>query len=111
MGHVTLVRHPCGLEQSQFSMQDGLLLDYDEARLSYRSPSEPGNSGSPVFHSDWQVIAVHHASRFDLPRSITQGGSYVANLAISLPAIDAGLRTRPPSAGGPAAEGGTRCQR
>jgi hypothetical protein len=101
-----LIGHPRGLEQPQFSLQDNLLLDYDETLLHYRSPSEPGSSGSPVFNSEWQLIGVHHAGGFDRPRLRNQGGSYAANEAISLPAIAAGLRRRPPAPDGPTTDGG-----
>jgi hypothetical protein len=63
-----LIGHPRGLEQPQFSLQDNLLLDYDETLVHYRSPSEPGSSGSPVFGSPWQLIGLHHAGGFDTPR-------------------------------------------
>ena len=101
-----LIGHPRGLEQPQFSLQDNLLLDYDETLLHYRSPSEPGSSGSPVFDSEWQLIGVHHAGGFDRPRLRNQGGSYAANEAISLPAIEAGLRRRRPAPDGPITDGG-----
>jgi V8-like Glu-specific endopeptidase len=101
------IGHPRGLEQPQFSLQDNVLLDYDDTLVHYRSPSEPGSSGSPVFDSEWQLIGVHHAGGFDRPRLRNQGGSYAANEAISLPAIKAGLSAHPPSIDGSAADGGT----
>jgi V8-like Glu-specific endopeptidase len=101
-----LIGHPRGLEQPQFSLQDNLLLDYDETLLHYRSPTEGGSSGSPVFNSDWQLIGVHHAGGFDRPRLRNQGGSYAANEAISLPAIEVGIRRRPPAPDQPTTYGG-----
>lgn len=49
---------------------------------------------------------VLHAGGFDRPRLRNQGGSYVANEAISLPAIEAGLRRRPPAPDWPTTDGG-----
>ncbi len=49
---------------------------------------------------------VHHARGFDRPRLRKQGGSYAADEAISLPAIEAGLRRRPPAPDGPTTDGG-----
>ena len=92
-----LIGHPRGLEQPQFSLQDNLLLDYDETLLHYRSPTEPGSSGSPVFDSQWHLIGVHHAGGVDRPRLRNQGGSYAANEAISFLAIEAGLRRHAPA--------------
>jgi hypothetical protein len=49
---------------------------------------------------------VHHAGGFDGPRLRNQGGSYVANEAISLPAIETHLRKRPPAPDWPTTDGG-----
>lgn len=91
-----LIGHPRGLAQPQFSLQDNVVLDHDENVLHYRSPTEPGSSGSPVFDSQWRLIGLHHAGG-DLPRLHARGGSYAANEAIALPAIVAGLVRRPPA--------------
>lgn len=56
-----LIGHPRGLERPQFSLQDNLLLDHDDRRLHYRSPTEGGSSGSPVLDGQWELIGVHHA--------------------------------------------------
>jgi hypothetical protein len=49
---------------------------------------------------------VHHAGGFLRPRLRNQGGSYAANEAISLPAIEACLRRRPLAPDGPTTDGG-----
>jgi len=91
-----LIGHPRGLAQPQFSLHDIVLLDYDETRLHYRSATEPGSSGSPVFDSQWRLLGLHHAGSFDLPRLHNKGGTYAANEAISVAAIMAALRAQPP---------------
>lgn len=76
----------------QVSLHDSALLDYDDLPrlIHYRTPTEPGSSGSPVFDEDWNVIAVHHAGRRDAPRLDGQG-FYEANEGITLAALCAGL--------------------
>jgi len=91
-----VIGHPRGLNQPQFSLQDNLLLDYDSIHVHYRSPTEPGSSGSPVFDNDWALIALHHAGAVDTPRLNQRGGSYAANEGIRLSAIIDALRQRQP---------------
>jgi hypothetical protein len=93
-----LIGHPRGLETPQFSLQDNVILDYDETLLHYRSPTEPGSSGSPVFDNQWRLIGLHHAGRTDTPRLHDQGGTYAANEAILLSAVRRRLLERPPEA-------------
>lgn len=91
-----LIGHPRGLAQPQFSLQDNLLLDYDDTVVHYRSPTEGGSSGSPVFDSQWKFIGVHHAGGVDTPRLHNHGGTYRANEAIGVSAIQAALLIHPP---------------
>lgn len=76
---VFIIGHPGGREVS-FSFEDNVLLDYDLAvyqekesiapcRIHYRTPTEPGSSGSPVFDTNWRIVGIHHA-----------GGHYVSGL-------------------------------
>ncbi|MDQ4093458.1 MAG: serine protease, partial [Actinomycetota bacterium] len=69
-----LIGHPRGLAQPQFSLQDNLLLDYDDTVVHYRSPTESGSSGSPVFDHQWKLIGLHHSGGFDTPRLNNHGG-------------------------------------
>jgi V8-like Glu-specific endopeptidase len=71
-----------------------MLLDHNDRLLHYRSPTEPGSSGSPVFNDQWELIALHHAGGTDLPRLNNHGGTYAANEGITLPAIRKRLSER-----------------
>jgi S1-C subfamily serine protease len=82
-----VIGHPGGNEQLQFSVQDNLLLDLDDTRLHYRSPTEPGSSGSPVFNDQWKVIGLHHSGKSTMPRLNNKGGTYEANEALRIDAI------------------------
>ena len=92
-----LIGHPNQLGNPQFSLQDNVILDYDETYVHYRAPSDRGSSGSPVFDSSWSLIALHHAGGFDTPRLHNKGGTYAANEGIALSAIVDRLRDRPPA--------------
>jgi V8-like Glu-specific endopeptidase len=93
-----VIGHPHGLAQPQFSLQDNVLLDYDERVLHYRSPTEPGSSGSPVFDNKWRLIGLHHSGATRMPQLNNAGGTYAANEGITIDAIRARLATRPPEA-------------
>ncbi len=98
-----IIGHPRGLETPQYSLQDNVILDYDDVLLHYRSPTEPGSSGSPVFDNQWRLVGLHHAGRTDTPRLHNAGGTYAANEAILLSAIRTRLGQRPPETAGPTA--------
>ncbi|MFC7738258.1 trypsin-like serine peptidase [Roseomonas sp. GCM10028921] len=99
-----IIGHPLGDELS-FSFQDNLLLDHDGppstrprqagvTLLHYRTPTEPGNSGSPVFVEDrWRAIALHHAGTSFMPKLNGKADKHEANEGISLASIAATLVT------------------
>jgi len=99
-GHATprayVIGHPRGLEQPQFSLQDNHILDYNDTRLHYRSPTEGGSSGSPVFDKAWNLIGIHHAGSLEM-RRLHGPGFYPANEGIRLSAIITALREEGPS--------------
>jgi V8-like Glu-specific endopeptidase len=81
-----IIGHPGGRDL-EFSLQDNYLLAASERLVHYRTPSEGGSSGSPVFGpTDWKVVALHHAGRNDMPRLDGQG-TYEANEGIALAAL------------------------
>lgn len=83
---VYVIGHPQGRSLS-YSIEDNVLLDYDDRVLHYRAPTEHGSSGSPVFNRDWEVVAVHHAGRVDMPRLHGRAGTYPANEGIWVEAL------------------------
>lgn len=73
-----------------FSLQDSAWLDADNRVMHYRTPTEPGSSGSPVFDQDyWTVVALHHAGQQNMPKLNGKPGTYDANEGIAISAIRA----------------------
>ena len=107
---VYIIGYPLGGEM-QFSLQDNRLLDHecsdcanpeksDRRRVHYFAPTEPGNSGSPVFDDGWNCIALHHGGRKHgigrgengLPKLNQKGGRHSANQGIWMGSIRAALK-------------------
>jgi hypothetical protein len=64
-----------------------LEVDDHRERLHYRTPTEPGSSGSSVFDQDsWTLLGLHHAGKEDMPR-LHGTGTYQANEGFLLTAI------------------------
>ena len=78
---VYVIGHPKGGGLS-ISLNDNLLLDYDDRLLHYRAPTEGGSSGSPVFNQQWDLIGLHHAGGMAMRRLKGQEGTYAANEGI-----------------------------
>jgi hypothetical protein len=78
---VYVIGHPGGRTLS-ISLNDNLLLDYDDRLVHYRAPTEGGSSGSPVFNQQWQLIGLHHAGGMSLQRLNGKEGTYAANEGI-----------------------------
>ena len=66
---MNIIGHPMG-RLKEISIRDNRLdLQLDEF-LHYSTDTEPGNSGSPVFNDQWEVVALHHSG---VPRTDSQG--------------------------------------
>ena len=102
---VSVIGHPLGGPLSlslvgSLSGANGVLVDIGPQRaqdekpvyLHYRAPTEPGNSGSPVFETKtWGVVGLHHMgfSQFEggLPKLRGVAGKNLANEGISIRSI------------------------
>jgi V8-like Glu-specific endopeptidase len=84
---VFIIGYPGGGGLS-YSLFDNELLGHEQggARVHYRTPTEPGSSGSPVFNQNWELIAIHHAGG-DSMQSLHGSGTYEANEGIQIGAI------------------------
>jgi hypothetical protein len=95
---VFIIGYPGGRELA-LSLQDNQLVAHEGppkgkpvtkgvVRVHYRTPTEPGSSGSPVFdQTGWEVVAIHHGGP---PEGVT--GPSAANEGISIGSIQAAIR-------------------
>ena len=85
-----IIGHPMGGELS-FSFQDNEFLGRSSKRIQYLTPTHPGNSGSPVFDQNFNVVAMHHAGD-NMMKSVTEPNERIqANQGIPIPAIINGI--------------------
>lgn len=93
--NVYIMGHPLG-QRLYFSLHDTEVLDKGAPQgarheyLHYRTPTQRGHSGSPVFDdSDWRVVALHHAgSEGTMIRALSDPKKrHKANEGISIKAI------------------------
>lgn len=66
---VNVIGHPMG-RLKEIALRDNALVQRLDDFLHYRTDTEPGNSGSPVFNDQWEVVALHHMG---VPNTDTQG--------------------------------------
>ena len=87
---VYIIGHPRGGGLS-YSIQDNLLIDYAAPKLHYRTPTEPGSSGSPIYDAQWRLIGLHHAGSTRMNRLGGKEGTYEANEGIWIQSIRSDL--------------------
>lgn len=58
---VNIIGHPRSLD-THVSLQDNVLVGIDDRYLHYRTPTDPGSSGSPIFDQDWKLVGIHHSA-------------------------------------------------
>ncbi|WP_310887569.1 serine protease [Streptomyces sp. ZS0098] len=66
---VNVIGHPMG-RLKEIAVRDNALQVRLDDFIHYRTDTEPGNSGSPVFNDQWEVVALHHSG---VPRTDDQG--------------------------------------
>ncbi|CAL9350733.1 trypsin-like serine peptidase [Streptomyces sp. enrichment culture] len=65
---VNVIGHPSG-RLKEIALRDNKLVTRLDDFLHYRTDTEPGNSGSPVFNDQWEVVALHHRGVPETDRS------------------------------------------
>ncbi|WP_111707720.1 trypsin-like peptidase domain-containing protein [Lutibacter citreus] len=59
---VNIIQHPLG-EKKQIALTRNNIVAIDNEKIFYKTDTEKGSSGAPVFDADWNVIALHHAGK------------------------------------------------
>ncbi len=57
---VNIIQHPGG-QFKQIGIYHNMVTYSDKKIVQYLTDTEPGSSGSPVFNSQWEVVALHHS--------------------------------------------------
>lgn len=91
--YANVVSHPSG-RPKVVSIKENEVKWQDDLVVHYASDTEPGSSGASVANNNWQLVALHHASR---PSSVA--GFPVLNEGIKFSAIAADLERRARSSG------------
>jgi len=87
---IFIIGHPHG-GTLQISFYDNLLLDHEDPRIHYRTPTQVGNSGSPVFNEQWELIGLHHSGSANMSKLNKREGTYEANEGIWIKSIKKAL--------------------
>ncbi|MFF7732998.1 trypsin-like peptidase domain-containing protein [Streptomyces sp. NPDC007984] len=66
---VNIIGHPSG-RLKEIALRDNAVLVRLDDFVHYKTDTEPGNSGSPVFNDQWEVVALHHSG---VPKKDAQG--------------------------------------
>ena len=83
---VNVIQHPAG-RPKEVALHDNHVERLMTHVIRYRTDTEPGSSGSPVFNNNWELVALHHAG-------FNQPGGQALNEGIRISAIVAHLLGR-----------------
>lgn len=82
-----IVQHPDG-RRKEIALQNNRIHRLFEKVVLYKSDTEPGSSGSPVFDNLWQLVALHHAG------GDRENGQWINNEGVRIDRIAEDLRTK-----------------
>ena len=57
---VNIIQHPAG-QMKQISLYHNIVTSADSREVQYLTDTLKGSSGSPVFNSNWDIVALHHS--------------------------------------------------
>jgi V8-like Glu-specific endopeptidase len=85
---VNIIQHPGGMAK-QIALYHNVVTFADNRRVQYLTDTMPGSSGSPVFDSQWNIVALHHSGGW-LPEPSTNE-VFFRNEGIHVSALIKGL--------------------
>ena len=83
---VNVIQHPSA-RAKEIAIHDNRVERIMTEVIRYRTDTEPGSSGSPVFNNEWDLVALHHAG-------FNQPGGKAMNEGIRISAIVSHLLSR-----------------
>ena len=91
---IYIIGYPGGRDL-ELALNDNRLVACNSQKLHYRTPTENGNSGSPIFDPvGWEVVGLHHAGKTKMPKLNGPAGEfYEANEGIAILAIQQKTRS------------------
>ena len=82
---VNIIQHPRG-RPKEVALHDNDVHRVKDKVLWYRTDTEPGSSGSPVFNNTWDLVALHHAGWHEPDGTTTNEGVRIASIVSNLTA-------------------------
>jgi endonuclease G len=58
--YVSIIQHPDG-STKQVALRENQIVGLKDQFIHYKTDTQPGSSGSPVFNDQWDLVALHHA--------------------------------------------------
>lgn len=89
-----VIQHPSG-GPKQIALYHNVIAFVDPAKrvVQYLTDTEPGSSGSPVFDTNWNVIALHHSGGWLREPGNDPKQKFYRNEGIHINTIIAGLKS------------------
>lgn len=89
---VNIIQHPGG-GQKQLSFAANMVAFVGAGRVQYLTDTLPGSSGSPVFDTDWNLVALHHSGGWLVEPGTATKTTYYRNEGIAIATVIKGLAT------------------
>jgi hypothetical protein len=83
---IYVIGHPYG-GPLRLSSENNFLLGCKDPKIHYRTATDNGSSGSPVFNEVWDLIGLHHAGSEEMEGLESTAEIYEANEGICIQAI------------------------
>jgi endonuclease/exonuclease/phosphatase family metal-dependent hydrolase/S1-C subfamily serine protease len=80
---VNIIQHPGGRPKEIAIYENDVTRVLDKV-IRYRTDTEPGSSGSPVFNGQWDLVALHHAGWAEAGGAATNEGIRIAAIVAHL---------------------------